>query len=73
MLFMVIEQFRNRDGKSIYRRLRQKGRQKYLAQADRHIAELTKLTKWAAAAAPHTWAGLQLVEAKLTARVRANP
>ena len=26
MLFMVIEQFRNQDGKSVYRRLRQKGR-----------------------------------------------
>ena len=26
MLLMVIEQFRNQDGKSVYRRLRQKGR-----------------------------------------------
>ena len=26
MLFTVIEQFRNQDGKSVYRRLRQKGR-----------------------------------------------
>jgi len=38
-----------------------------------HQIRPSKLTKWAAAAAPHTWAGLQLVEAKLTARVRANP
>ena len=26
MLFMVVEQFRNQDGKSIYRRLSEKGR-----------------------------------------------
>src|SRR5262249_47677801 len=38
-----------------------------------HQIRPSKLTKWAAAAAPHTWAGLQLVEVKLTARVRANP
>src|SRR5262249_480079 len=38
-----------------------------------HQLRPSKLTKWAAAAASHTWAGLQLVEVKLTARVRANP
>src|SRR5262249_4669131 len=34
-----------------------------------HQLGSSKLTKWAAAAAPHTWAGLQLVEVKLTARL----
>src|SRR5262249_16095545 len=38
-----------------------------------HQIRPSKLTDRAAAAAPHTWASLQLVEAKLTARVRANP
>src|SRR5262249_21391833 len=38
-----------------------------------HQLRPSMLTEWAAAAAHHTWAGLQLVEVKLTAKLPANP
>jgi len=51
MLFMVVEQFRNQDGKSIYRRLSEKGRM---------MPEgLTFLNSWVAADLSHCF---QLME-----------